>query len=77
MYSSSRLVTLGLLSLRLLLAEELLWGQVAQGLVRTDGVVGELPGPKLLVEGGHVQGELHDFVELLGVGALSPLDTTV
>ena len=29
LYSSSRLVTLGLLSLRLLLAEELLWGKVA------------------------------------------------
>ena len=71
MYSSSKLVTLGLLSLRMPLAKELFWGKVAQGLVRSDGVVDALPGLELLVQGGHLQGELHDFIELLRVGALA------
>ena len=56
-YSSSRLVTLGLLLLRLPLAKELLWGKVAEGLVRSDGVVDAFPGLELLVQGGHLQGE--------------------
>ena len=44
MYSSSRLVTHGFLSLGLGLGEELGGGKVAEGLVGANGVVGVLPG---------------------------------
>ena len=77
MYSSSRLVTLGLLSLRLLLAEELLWGKVAQGLVRTHCVIGKLPKAELLVQGSDLQGKVIDLIEFLGMGTLCPLHGTI
>ena len=77
MYWSSRLVTLGLLSLRLLLAEELLWGKVAQGLVRTHCVIGKLPKAELLVQGSDLQGKVIDLIELLGMGTLCPFHGTI
>ena len=77
LYSSSRLVTLGLLSLRLLLAEELLWGKVAQGLVRTHCVIGKLPKAELLVQGSDLQGKVIDLIELLGMGTLCPFHGTI
>ena len=77
MRSSSRLVTLSLLLLRLPLAKELLGGKVAEGLVRSDGVVDAFPGLELLVDGVHPQGELDDFIELLRVGALGPFHSAV
>ena len=77
MYSSSRLVTLGLLSLRLLLAEELLWGKVAQGLVRTHCVIGKLPKAELPVQGSDLQGKVIDLIELLGMGTLCPFHGTI
>ena len=52
-------------------------GEVAQGLVGAHGVVGALPGLELLVQGGHLHGEVSGFVELLGVGALGPLHAAV
>ena len=55
-------MTLGLLSLRLLLAEELLWGKVAQGLVRTHCVIGKLPKAELLVQGSDLQGKVIDLI---------------
>ena len=48
-------MTLSLLSLVVPLSDELMGGEVAQGLVRTDGVVGVLPGQEFLVQGGHLQ----------------------
>ena len=77
MNSSSRLVTLGLLSLRLLLAEELLWGKVAHGLVRTHCVIGKLPRAELLVQGCDLQGKVFDLIELLGMGTLCPFHRTI
>ena len=76
-YWSSRLVTLGLLSLRLLLAEELLWGKVAHGLVRTHCVIGKLPKAELLVQGCDLQGKVFDLIELLGMGTLCPFHRTI
>ena len=46
-------MTHGLLSLVLSLGNELVWGEVAQGLMRAYGVVGVVPGQELLVQGGH------------------------
>ncbi len=54
-YSSSRLVTLCLLSLVVPLSDELVGGEVTQGLVRPHGVVGVLPGQEFPVQGGHLQ----------------------
>ena len=42
-----------------------------------DGVVDDLPGLELSVVGGDVNRRVLDLVELLGVGALGPLDMTV
>ena len=63
-------MTLDLLPLVLPLGDELMGGEVAQGLMGSNGVVGPLPCLQFLVQGGHLQGELHDFIELLRVGAL-------
>ena len=70
-------MTLGLLSLRLLLAEELLWGKVAQGLVRTHCVIGKLPKAELLVQGSDLQGKVIDLIEFLGMGTLCPFHGTI
>ena len=66
-------MTLGLLPLVLPLGDELMGGEIAQGLVRSDGVVGPLPPLQLLVQGGHLQRERHNLIELLCVGALGAL----
>ena len=47
LYSFGTPVTLGLLSLSLPSVEELGRGEVAEGLMRTDGVIGALPGQEL------------------------------
>ena len=52
-------------------------GEVAQGLVGPHGVVGVLPGQEVLVQDGHLYGEVSDFVELFRMGALCPLHETV
>ena len=77
MYSFSTLVTLGLLSLSLPSGEELGGGEIAEGLVRPDGVVSALPGHELAVQGGDLQGEGGDLMELLRVGALGALDAPI
>ena len=41
------------------------------------GVVDTLPSQQLPIQGSHLQGEVVDLIELLGMGALSPLHTTV
>ncbi len=56
---------------------ELVWGFVAQGLVGPHGVAGVFPGQELLVQGGHLRGEVSDFVELLRMGALCPFHASV
>jgi hypothetical protein len=42
-----------------------------------DGVVDDLPGLQLAVEGGDVERRVLDLVELLGVGALGALDVPI
>ena len=54
-----------------------MWGEVAEGLVGAHGVVDTLPSQQLPIQGSHLQGEVVDLIELLGMGALSPLHTTV
>ena len=54
-----------------------MWGEVAEGLVGAHGVVDTLPSQQLPIQGSHLQGEVVDLIELLGIGALSPLHTTV
>ena len=70
-------MTHGLLSLVLPLGDELVGSEVTQGLVGSEGVVGALPGQELLVQGGHFQRELGDFIELLRMGALGALHAPV
>ena len=54
-----------------------MWGEVAEGLGGAHGVVDTLPSQQLSIQGSHLQGEVVDLIELLGMGALSPLHTTV
>ena len=70
-------MTLYLLSLVLPVGQELLGCEVAQGLVGTEGVVHSFPGQELLVEGGHLQREAVDFIELLRMRPLGALYTSV
>ena len=51
--------------------------EVAQSLMRTDGVVGAFPGQEFAVELGDGKGEGGDLIELLGRGAVGPLDLPV
>src|SRR3972149_5170255 len=74
MYSSSRLVTLLLV---LHPQQELLRGEVVEGLVGADGVVDSLPGAQLLVELGEQPGAGGDPIELLRVSALGAFDAAV
>ena len=57
--------------------EELLGSQVAEGLVRADGVIDFFPLPQFAVEGVEVQGIGMDLIELLGVGAVDALDRAI
>jgi hypothetical protein len=57
--------------------EELLGGELAEGLVGADGVVDGFPGDELAIEGWDVHGWGLDLVELLGVSSLSPLDGAI
>jgi hypothetical protein len=59
------------------LPEELQWGEIAQRLVRADGVVGFLPLPQFAIEGCHLQRAVGNLVELLGMGPLSTFDRPV
>jgi hypothetical protein len=67
MYSSSRLVTLCLSPLEFPTGDEFEWGEVGQGLMGTDAVVGVLPAAELMIEprgligvGVHLVGTLRD-----------------
>ena len=51
--------------------------EIVQGLVWADGVVDTLPGHELPVQGSHLQGEVIDLVELLGMGALGQLHAAI
>ena len=77
MYSSSRSVTLCLLSLGLPLGEELEGCQVVQGLVGAEGVVDVLPVAKGWLDGEEVQVSVVALPELLGVGAVGPFHTSI
>jgi hypothetical protein len=59
------------------LPQELLRGQIAEGLMRADGVVDFLPVTEFAVEFFHFQGAGGDLVELLGVGAVGAFDGAV
>jgi len=59
----------------LFLGEELKGCEVAQGLMGAHGVIDALPSQELLVEGGHLQWEVVDLIELLRMGPLSALYT--
>ena len=77
LYSSSRLVTHGLLSLGLGWGEELGGGEVAEGLVGADGMVGMLPGLEFAIQGGDFESTGGDLIELLGVRTISAFDVAV
>jgi len=52
-------------------------GQVAEGLVRSELVVGSFPFLECAVERDQLEGPPVELVELLGVSALNPLDGAV
>src|SRR3990167_5661402 len=76
MYSSSRLVTLGLSSMTPL-RDELLRREIPQGLMGPNRVVDPFPPLQGLVEGPDGRLDRADLVELLAVRALGPLDAPV
>ena len=59
------------------LAQELLRGEVAESLMRTDGVVDLFPLAEFAIEFFHFQRASGDLVELLGVGAVGAFDGAV
>ena len=61
----------------LAMGDELVGSEVAQGLVGSDSVVGSFPSLELPVQGGQVQGEICNFIELFGMDALGPFHTAV
>src|SRR3989338_4511117 len=76
LYSSSRLVTLGLSSMTPL-RDELLRREIPQGLMGPHRVVDPFPPLQGLVEGPDGRLDRADIVELLAVRALGPLDAPV
>lgn len=58
-------------------AEELLRCEIAQSLMRVDGIIDLLPPLKFSVQGVKLKGKLRHFVELLRMGPLSPLHTAI
>ena len=70
-------MTHGLLSLGLGSGEELGGGEVAEGLVGADGIVGMLPGAEFRVQGGKGEVGGGDLLELLGMRTLSAFDVAV
>ena len=65
------------LSCLLLVKQVLVWGQVTQGLVRTDVIVDLFPSPQGLIQGHDLEVAIKEFVELLGMGALGSLHMTI
>jgi hypothetical protein len=57
--------------------EELQRSGVTESLTGADGVVGVLPGQQLTIQLGQAPAVRCDFVELLVVGAMRPLDMAV
>lgn len=53
------------------------WCQVAEGLVRTDGIVDSFSLPQFAVQGIEVQRIGVDLIELLGVGAVGTVNRAV
>ena len=68
MYSSSRLVTHGLLSVELELGEELGGGEAAEGLVVAGGVVDVLPGGRSSID-TNPSNDLSDAARTIRSGA--------
>jgi hypothetical protein len=58
-------------------SEELGRSERAEGLMRPDGVGGMFARPRALIESGGRPGEVVDFVELFGVGALGAFDGAI
>ena len=63
--------------MRLTVGKEREWGEVAEGLVGADGVVGPFPGSEFLVQGGDGERTREDFLELLGRGSGGALDAAI
>lgn len=57
--------------------QELGGGQVAQGLMRPDMVIGVLPGPQGRPESAELEPAFVAFIELLGMGPLGSLHMAV
>lgn len=57
--------------------EELGWGEVAEGLVRADVVVGVFPGEEVGFEAGDGRWSIGAVVELFAEGAVGAFDTAV
>jgi hypothetical protein len=59
------------------LEQELVRGEVVEGLVRADGVVDSFPSEEFLIERGDFCGVRSDLVKLFGVGAMGAFDGAV
>ena len=75
--SSSTLVTHHLLSIVMVLLQELVRGEVSQGLVWSDGIIHVFPCAQRLVQLCYVEAAVGQFVEFLGMGSLCAFDVSV
>ena len=56
---------------------ELVGGEVAQGLVGTDGLIDVIPGEEGMLEAAEVSGQFLDVIELVVVSAEGAFDPAV
>jgi hypothetical protein len=77
MYSSSRLVTLCLSVRSFPPVQEFEWGEVGQGRMGPDVVVGVFPTAQLLVEASHLDGVRLHLVELFVVRTMRAFDVSI
>ena len=75
--SSRGLVTHHLLSVVMVLVQELLGGEVAEGLVWSYSIIDVFPFTEGLVEFSKLEGGVCEFVEFLGMGSLGPFHMPV
>ncbi len=59
------------------MSEELLGREVAESLVRTNGVVGMFPGEEFAIEFGDGERKGGDLIEFLGMGAVGAFDLAI
>ena len=59
------------------MGEELGGGEVAEGLMGADGIIGMFPGAEFTIQGGEFESGRGDFIKFLGRGTVGTFDVAV